>query len=86
MDKKIRWWSYGTLNTVSDSVSAAIKIQNESHAKDNFHFTIGINIGEMVFENKVFGDAVNSAARKQTLSIPRSIYLSEAIHNNISNK
>jgi class 3 adenylate cyclase len=40
----------------------------------------------VVFENKVFGDAVNSAARIQALSILRSIYLSEAIHNNIWNK
>ena len=40
----------------------------------------------MVFENKVFGDAVNSAASIRALSIPRSINLSEAIHNNILNK
>ncbi len=41
----------------------------------------------MVFENEdVFGDGVNIASRIQAISYPGSIYVSEAIHNNVSNK
>ena len=76
-----------SFNTVSDSVNAAIRIQEENHAVPDFQITIGIHLGEVVFENDdVFGDGVNIASRIQAFSIPGSIYISEAIHNNISNK
>jgi adenylate cyclase len=76
-----------SFNTVSDSVNAAIQIQKESVAIPDLQLTIGIHLGEVVFENEdVFGDGVNIAARIQALAIPDSIYISEAIHNNISNK
>ncbi len=76
-----------SFNTVSDSVNAAIKIQKESHAVTDLQLTIGIHLGEVVFENEdVFGDGVNIASRIQASAVPGSIYISEAIHNNISNK
>jgi len=76
-----------SFNTVSDSVNAAIKIQKESLVIPDLQLTIGIHLGEVVFENDdVFGDGVNIAARIQAFAIPNSIYISEAIHNNISNK
>ncbi len=76
-----------SFNTVSDAVNAAIKIQIESDAIPNLQLTIGIHLGEVVFENEdVFGDGVNIAARIQAFATPGSIYVSEAIHNNISNK
>jgi len=76
-----------SFNTVSDSVNAAISIQKESQAVPGLQLTIGIHLGEVVFENEdVFGDGVNIAARIQAFAIPDSIYISEAIHDNISNK
>ncbi len=76
-----------SFNTVSDAVNAAIRIQKESQTIQDLQLTIGIHLGEVVFENEdVFGDGVNIAARIQALSIPGSIYISEAIHNNIANK
>jgi len=76
-----------SFNTVSDSVNAAIRIQKESHAVPDLQLTIGIHLGEVVFENEdVFGDGVNIAARIQAFAIPDSIYISEVIHNNITNK
>jgi adenylate cyclase len=76
-----------SFNTVSDAVHAAIKIQKESVAVPDLQLTIGIHLGEVVFENEdVFGDGVNIAARIQAFAIPDSIYISEAIQNNISNK
>ena len=76
-----------SFNTVSDSVKAAIKIQKESRSIPELELTIGIHLGEVVFENEdVFGDGVNIASRIQAFAKPGSIYISEAIHNNISNK
>ncbi len=76
-----------SFNTVSDSVKAAIKIQQESLSIPHLQLTIGIHLGEVVFENDdVFGDGVNIASRIQAFASPGSIYVSKAIHDNISNK
>ena len=76
-----------SFNSVSDSVNAAIKIQQESHDISDLQLTIGIHLGEVVFDNDdVFGDGVNIAARIQAIATPDSIYISEVIFNNISNK
>lgn len=76
-----------SFNTVSDSVKAAIKIQKESLSIPELELSIGIHLGEVVFENEdVFGDGVNIASRIQAFAMPGSIYISEAIHNNIFNK
>ena len=76
-----------SFNSVSDSVNAAIRIQKESHTVPNLQLTIGLHLGEVVFENEdVFGDGVNIASRIQASAVSGSIYISEAIHNNISNK
>ena len=76
-----------SFNSVSDSVNAAIRILEECDAAQDFQLRIGIHLGEVVFENEdVFGDGVNIASRIQVITNPGSIYVSEAIHNNISNK
>ena len=46
-----------SFNTVSDAVSAAIKIQETCNAAKDFQLRIGIHQGEVVFENNdVFGE------------------------------
>src|SRR5688572_19182635 len=76
-----------SFSTVSDAVNAAIKIQQACNAAKEFQLRIGIHLGEVVFENNdVFGDGVNIASRIQAIANPGSIYVSESIHNNISNK
>jgi len=76
-----------SFNTVSDAVNAAIKIQENCKAAKDFQLRIGIHLGEVVFENDdVFGDGVNIASRIQAIANPGTIYVSESIHNNISNK
>jgi adenylate cyclase len=76
-----------SFNTVSDAVHAAIGIHKEIQTIPDLRLTIGIHLGEVVFENEdVFGDGVNIAARIQAFAIPNSIYISEAIYNNIANK
>ncbi|MEO7394658.1 MAG: adenylate/guanylate cyclase domain-containing protein, partial [Chitinophagaceae bacterium] len=76
-----------SFNTVSDAVNAAIKIQQTCNAAKEFQLRIGIHLGEVVFENDdVFGDGVNIASRIQAIANPGSIFISESVHNNISNK
>ena len=76
-----------SFNTVSDAVNAAIKIQEDCNTTKDFQLRIGIHLGEVVFENDdVFGNGVNIASRIQAIAKPGCIYVSESVHNNISNK
>lgn len=76
-----------SFNTVSDAVSAAIAIQKGINEGKEFQLRIGIHLGEVVFENEdVFGDGVNIASRLQAAASPGSIFISEAVYENISNK
>ncbi len=76
-----------SFNTVSDAVNAAIKIQQACNDAKDFKLRIGIHLGEVVFENDdVFGDGVNIASRIQALATPGGIWVSESVHNNVSNK
>lgn len=76
-----------SFNTVSDAVHAAVKIQHNCIAANDFQLRMGIHQGEVVFESDdVFGDAVNIAARIQSAAKPGCIYISESVHNNIANK
>jgi TolB-like protein len=76
-----------SFNTVSDSVNAAIKIQEACNLSQEFLLRIGIHQGEVVFEqDDIFGDAVNIASRLQAISTPGSIYISESVYSNASNK
>lgn len=76
-----------SFQTVSDAVNAAVKIQETCNTTKDFQLRIGIHQGEVVLENDdIFGDAVNIAARIQSAARPGCIFISEAVHNNISNK
>jgi len=76
-----------SFNTVSDAVYAAIKIQEQCNASKEFQLRIGIHLGEVIFENNdVFGDGVNIASRIQAIAEPASIYISESVNQNVSNK
>ncbi len=73
--------------TVSDAVNAAIKIQKACNTTRDFLLRIGIHHGEVVLEeNDIFGDAVNVASRIQALAPIGGIWISESVHNNVSNK
>ena len=76
-----------SFNTVSDAVIAAIKIQEACNTAKDFQLRIGIHLGEVLFENDdVFGDSVNIASRIQAAAKPGTIYVSESVHYNVSNK
>lgn len=76
-----------SFNTITDAVHAAIKIQDDCNASSEFLLRIGIHLGEVVFEDDdVFGDGVNIASRIQAIAKPGGIYISEAVHHNVTNK
>lgn len=73
--------------SVTDAVSAAARIQEESAEENHLQLRIGIHMGEVVFDkDDVFGDGVNIASRIQSAAIAGATYLSEAVYQNISNK
>jgi pentatricopeptide repeat protein len=73
--------------TVTDAVQCAVAIQNTCSNTSNLKLRIGIHLGEVVFENNdVFGDGVNIASRLQAIAPVDGIWVSESVHNNISNK
>src|SRR5215217_4290010 len=76
-----------SFHAVTDAVLCACTIQQACAAVPGLKLRIGIHLGEVVFENgDVFGDGVNVASRIQAIATPGGIYISEQVHNNISNK
>ena len=76
-----------SFTTVTDAVLCAITIQEASIHIPGLKLRIGIHLGEVIFENDdVFGDGVNIASRIQALAPIGGIWVSESVHNNISNK
>ncbi len=76
-----------SFSTASEAVNAAIKILAACTAAKDFQLRIGIHLGEVVFENDdVFGDGVNIAARLQSIATIGSIWISDSVQKNISNK
>src|SRR5262249_2336065 len=76
-----------SFNTVSDAVLAATKIQEACNQTNEFRLRIGIDLGEIMIENNdVFGDGVNIASRLQAIAAPGTIYVSESVYHNVSNK
>jgi TolB-like protein/Flp pilus assembly protein TadD len=73
--------------TVTNAVQCAVAIQKTCSNTSDLKLRIGIHLGEVVFENNdVFGDGVNIASRLQAIAPIDGIWISEPVHNNISNK
>lgn len=76
-----------TFSNATDAVLCAAAIQKSSMENSDLNLRIGINLGEVIFEdNDVFGDGVNIASRLQQLAPIGSIYISESVQKNVSNK
>jgi TolB-like protein/class 3 adenylate cyclase/thioredoxin-like negative regulator of GroEL len=76
-----------SFHSAADAVHAAVKIQEACGAEADFQLRIGIHLSDVVFEqDDVFGDGVNLAARIQAASAPGTIYVSEAVRQNIANQ
>ncbi|MFN2456956.1 MAG: adenylate/guanylate cyclase domain-containing protein [Chitinophagaceae bacterium] len=76
-----------SFSTVSDAVWAACSIKKACEQVPDLQLRIGIHLGEVIFDHDdVYGDGVNIASRLQALAPVDAIWVSESVHNNISNK
>lgn len=70
-----------------DAVQAAYEIQKHYRKSGDISLRIGIHMGEIIEENgDVFGDAVNIAARIESLGSPNSILFSDKVYAQLSTK
>src|SRR5688572_30558396 len=76
-----------SFHTVTDAVFCAVAIQESCMQVRDLRLRIGIHLGEVILEDDdVFGDGVNIASRLQALAPIGGIWVSESVHNNVSNK
>ncbi len=77
-----------------DVVEASLEVQNRLATKNaglpgnrKMEFRIGINMGDIIFRGeRIYGDAVNVAARIEALTDPGEICISKSIYDQIKNK
>ena len=80
--------------SVVDAARCAVEIQrgmaecNAEVSQDRrIEFRIGINVGDVIFENEdIFGDGVNIAARLESIAEPNGIIISEDAYRQVRDK
>jgi len=76
-----------SFTSVSDAIYCAGAIQKEASDIPNLHLRIGIHLGEVIVEvGDVFGDGVNIASRIESQADAGSIYVSDTVYRNLTNK
>src|SRR5207248_6319405 len=77
-----------------EAVRCAVEFQQAVIGQDadlpddkRIRFRIGINLGDVIVDDKdLYGDAVNIAARLETLAEPGGICISRAMHDQIQDR
>ena len=73
--------------STADAVACARALQVEWRKNDPVPVRIGIHLGDLIKkEGNVFGDSVNIASRIESIGIPGSVLLSEAVRNSVKNQ
>jgi TolB-like protein/lipopolysaccharide biosynthesis regulator YciM len=76
-----------SFTTATDAVLCASEIQKACAGSKDLKLRIGIHLGEVMIDNDdIFGDGVNIASRLQSISSIGSIWISDSVQKNISNK
>ncbi|XWN36840.1 MAG: adenylate/guanylate cyclase domain-containing protein [Balneola sp.] len=87
--KVMQYYGDGTLSMFTSAikaVEAAQEIQEQLQKDPKVPLRIGIHIGDVVHDSEgVFGDAVNVAARVQSLSVPGGVMISGKVFEEIKN-
>lgn len=86
----IQFYGDGCLTTFQSSVEAmtCARIMQESFLQEpRVPARIGLHSGDVVFrDGNVYGDAVNVAARVESMGVPGAVLLSSTVRNQIKNK
>lgn len=82
---------FATFDSVVSAVSAALQIQErvaqEEFAGTRLQIRIGVHLGDvLVSEGRAFGDAINIAARLQSLAAPGTVCISEGVYRQVRNR
>lgn len=73
--------------TPAEAVKAALEIQEVTKSHRKFELRIGMHSGDIIFDHgDIFGDAVNQSSRIQSVGIPSSILISEALHDELGSQ
>jgi adenylate cyclase len=79
--------------SVVDAVRCAVDIQrgmlertSNTPAEKRIQFRIGINVGDIIDGDDIYGDGVNVAARLEALADPGGIMVSRTVHDQVSDK
>ena len=80
--------------SVVDAVQCGVAVQKEIKARNNnlsenrkMHFRIGINLGDVIQEEKrIYGDGVNIAARIESLADGGGICITRTVYDQVKNK
>jgi len=76
-----------SFTSVSDAIYCAGAIQKEASEIADLNLRIGIHLGEVIVEvGDVFGDGVNIASRIESQADAGSIYVSDTVYRNLTNK
>ncbi len=85
----MQYYGDGTLSmfgSALDAVKCASEIQTILAQSPKVPLRIGIHIGDVVYDDEgIYGDAVNIAARVQSLGIPGSIMISGKVFDEVKN-
>ena len=76
-----------SFTSVTNAVYCAAALQQEAEKEPLLQLSIGIHMGEVILEvGDVFGDGVNIASRIEATTPAGSIYVSESVYSNLTNK
>lgn len=85
----MQYYGDGTLSmfgSALDAVSCAREIQTLLSEEPKVPLRIGIHIGDVVYDDEgIYGDAVNIAARVQSLGTPGSVMISSKVFDEVKN-
>ncbi|NKB19040.1 MAG: hypothetical protein GKS01_00710 [Alphaproteobacteria bacterium] len=81
-------------NSVTDAVTFAFTFQkqlaehnSQTNTKQPIDYRIGINFGDVIFEeHDIFGEGVNAAARLEQIAPPGGIYVSNIVYQEVHSK
>jgi adenylate cyclase len=79
--------SLSVFQSALDAVNCALAIQQATAAEPNLRLRVGIDLGDVVFEDEgIYGDGVNVAARVRETAEPGGIHVTRRVIDSVKNQ